>query len=481
MPSAFAQSHIDAMSQRLQVYFEQIKRDPKRLHQFLLTMPKGGELHYHFSGSVYPEVMLSYAQKNQYCLDKKTFILEHKKEKCSGLPSTLLKQKHPWYKKIIQAWSMEGFRQGVESGHDHFFSTFAKFNPLFVDHRGGFLAWVMKRAAKQHERYVELMLMPQHKPSGKIVEAPLHLKDLSKRYEQLIHSRAFQASVNQALTEIKQIKSEARHELACDKHPDKAECQLLVKFQYHALRAAPLQAVFAQALQGFLMAQRSHEVVGVNLVQPEDAPLALHDYQKQMAIFGFLHHLYPEVHIALHAGELTPEKAQSHIHDAIFEGKAERIGHGVDVALEQNHAALLHYMAEHDLPVEINLSSNAAILNIKGQAHPLKLYLKYHVPVVLSTDDEGILRTSLTQEYQKAVEEQGLDYETLKQFSRNTLTYAFLPGASLWHQGGEQAKRVKACVDLNSQACLAYVAHSPKAKLQRRLELDFIAFEKRVI
>ena len=225
------------------------------------------------------------------------------------------------------------------------------------------------------------------------------------------------------------------------------------------------------------------EVVGVNLVQSEDGPISLRDYKKQMAIFGFLHQHFPEVQVSLHAGELSkhfarPEDLQSHVYDAIFVGKASRIGHGVDIELEKNHEFLMNYMAKNALPVEVNLSSNAQVLHVKGSNHPLKNYLKHQVPVVLSTDDEGILRTSLTQEYQIAVEEYGLDYAMLKQISRNALTYSFLPGSSLW-QDALASKMVAACADLKSQGCMKYIAHSAKAKLQRKLELDFIEFEKR--
>jgi adenosine deaminase len=466
-------------------YFNQIKQDHKALNQFLYNMPKGGELHYHFSGGVYPEVMLEFAKKKRYCVDKITFALLPPSQSCQGMNSRDLQKKSHWYQKILHAWSMDHFQKGQESGHDHFFSTFRKFNTVFHDNRSHLLAPVIRRAAAQHEHYIELMFSPKNLPAGRLIEAPLNLVHLETRYQTLIHDPAFQLSVSKTIGEIDKIKRVAKHDLDCDKRANQRSCQLETKFIYHAFREQPLQGLFAQVLQGFLAAEQSDEIVGVNLVQAEDGPISLRDYKKHMAIFGFLHQKYPRVHITLHAGELSdqlgkPQDRQSHIHDAIFKGKAERIGHGVDILSERNHEALLRYMAKKYLPVEINLSSNAKILNVAGSLHPLKQYLNYHVPVVLSTDDEGILRTSLTHEYQLAAVEYDLDYETLKLLSRNALTYSFLPGGSLWDTHNPH-EFVGPCRNLNSAACLNHVAHSPKAKLQRALELDYIAFEKRIL
>ena len=51
------------------------------------------------------------------------------------------------------------------------------------------------------------------------------------------------------------------------------------------------------------------------------------------------------------------------------------------------------------------------------------------VPVVLSTDDEGVSRTHLTQEYLRATLSYNLTYSDLKQIVRNSIQYSFLPGS----------------------------------------------------
>jgi len=188
--------------------------------------------------------------------------------------------------------------------------------------------------------------------------------------------------------------------------------------------------VFAQMLAGFEIATEDPRFVGLNLVQPEDDPTALRDFSQQMAMLDFLHAKYPGVQIALHAGELVeglvpPEALRFHIRESVRTGHARRIGHGGGVMYEDDPLGLLREMAARRVLVEVALTSNDLILGIKGTRHPLRMFLKYGVPVALVTDDAGVARSSLTLEFRKAVEEHGLDYSTLKRMARNSLDHAF--------------------------------------------------------
>jgi adenosine deaminase len=224
--------------------------------------------------------------------------------------------------------------------------------------------------------------------------------------------------------------------------------------------------------------------VGINLVQAEDDIISVRDYQKQMSVFNNLHNLYPNVHVSLHAGELSPtavapKDLRFHINEAVFTGNAERIGHGVSIAYEDNVESLLKHMAQKPVPVEINLTSNRKILNIYGKNHPLNYYLSHNVPVILSTDDEGVLRTDLTREYVAAVINHGLDYPALKNINRNALTYSFLPGKSLW-KNPSSAVPVSQCKQLKSTSCQKFIEKNEKARLQRLLEIKLYDFEKQI-
>lgn len=465
-------------------HFNQIKNDPNALYHFLKNMPKGGELHYHLAGSVYPEVMLQVAaEKGDYYIDQKTMAI--KKEQDAGMHVQALMQDQMNYNQVVRAWSMKDFYPGSESGHDHFFNSFDKFMPIVVDHSPELLVDVMKRAANQNEQYLEVMILPDNANSTMLAtafpreKAETSFKTLQTQY---LDNEAFQKNIQLTIDETSSLLKKAKSLLGCEQATQQNVCQLTVKFQYYVLREQPLEKVFAQALTGFAAVARSKDLIAVNLVQPEGGLISLRDYHKQMEVFDFLHQAYPNVSIALHAGELSPRDTEPadlrfHIGEALNIGHAKRIGHGVAIAYENNAEKILKKMAGEQIAVEINLTSNKEILNIEGKTHPLRYYLDHKVPVVLSTDDEGILRTDLTREYVKAVYEHGIDYPTLKQINRNALTYSFLPGKSLWNDP-ITAKKVDACQEMNSDLCLSFIKNNEKAKLQWQLENKLAQFEK---
>jgi adenosine deaminase len=205
-------------------------------------------------------------------------------------------------------------------------------------------------------------------------------------------------------------------------------------------------------------------------------------------MIGFLHTLYPDVHISLHAGELKlglvpPEGLRFHIRQAIELAHAERIGHGVDVMYEDRPRDLLTEMVDRHVMVEINLTSNEGILGVDGDAHPFPVYRSVHVPVALSTDDEGVSRIDLTHEYVRAALDYHLRYADLKKLARTGMEHDFLPGASLWARPDDFNAPVDACKgqalgdEKPSAGCKALLDKSEKAQAQWELERRFRAFE----
>jgi adenosine deaminase len=218
----------------------------------------------------------------------------------------------------------------------------------------------------------------------------------------------------------------------------------------------------------------------VNPVMPEDAWPSMYNFNDQMAMFAYLRPLYPKVRLSTHAGELAPglvppEGLRNHIRDSVMIAKAERIGHGVDIARETGMPELLRTMSERGIAVEICLTSNDYILGITGRNHPLRLYMRNDVPVVLATDDPGVSRGDLTTEFQRAVEEHNLGYADLKRLARNSLQYSFLEGESLWTNSKYEA-RVAACTTAG-KSCDAFLAKNAKAHEQWRLEQRLHDFE----
>jgi adenosine deaminase/adenosine deaminase CECR1 len=245
--------------------------------------------------------------------------------------------------------------------------------------------------------------------------------------------------------------------------------------------------VFAQFAFAVEIVRADPRFVGLNLVAPEDDRVALRDYTTQMEMLGFLASAAPEkVNIALHAGELTlglvpPRELRFHIREAVEIGQASRIGHGVDIAYEDDALGLMQEMRERGVLVEICLTSNDVILNVRGDEHPLPMYLEAGVPVTLATDDEGVARIDLTNEYLRAALTYDLGYRELKTMARNSLAHSFLPGNSLWQLETNAAADACAGNTLGAENptrdCAAFLASSERAQEQWRLEAEFVAFE----
>ena len=162
------------------------------------------------------------------------------------------------------------------------------------------------------------------------------------------------------------------------------------------------------------------------------------------------------------------------------QGHAERIGHGVSVMSENDSLGLLKEMAAKNVLVEICLTSNAKILGVEGADHPLPTYLNYKVPVALASDDEGVSRSDMTQEYLRAVETYGFTYANLKRMARQSLEHSFLPGESLWQKGfrlATQCASERLGTTKLSVACEKLIDSSEKARVQWQLEKQFAAFE----
>jgi adenosine deaminase len=303
-----------------------------------------------------------------------------------------------------------------------------------------------------------------------------------------IPQSAIDAAVAQASKSLDQIEAQRNAIEHCGTPQAQPGCSVQIRWIDGVLRDFTPAQIFAQTLLGFALAASEPRVVAINYLRAEDWHGSLVEYHLGMRIVDYCHSLYPRVHITLHAGELAPGSVPPvdltfHIREAIELGHAERIGHGVDVMYETDPHALLKEMAEKHVMVEINLTSNAVILGIKPPYHPLPEYLEAHVPVALSTDDEGVSRIDLTHEYVRAAMEYGLGYLDLKSMARTSIEHSFLPGQSLWQKPDDFTQVKSACAGQTPGAkspgagCLELLKSSEKAAQQWELERRFTVFE----
>ena len=407
-----------------------IQRQPLLLEAFLREMPKGGDLHNHLSGSIYAESYLRWAADDNLCLVTATFTLVVGPcDAAVGRPATAaVVADSGLYNATIDAWSMRNWPANL-NGHDHFFAAFTKFNGATVNRLGDMLAEISARAGSENVSYLELMMTPDGGVANRLGREVGWIQDFAQ-----MRTRLLAAGFGDVLTQTRQRLDAAetrRNELLrCATASANRGCRVTVRYISQVLRAGPPEQVFAQMLAAFELTTAEPRVVGVNLVQPEDDPVAVRDFSLQLSMLDFLHGLYPAVPIALHAGELVqglvpPETLRFHVRDSIRRGHAVRIGHGTAMMHEDDPVALLREMAARKVLVEVALSSADLILGVKGNAHPLGLFLQHGIPVALVTDDLGVSRSSHTREWVKAVQEQNLDYSTIKRMVRNSIEYAF--------------------------------------------------------
>jgi adenosine deaminase len=79
--------------------------------------------------------------------------------------------------------------------------------------------------------------------------------------------------------------------------------------------------------------------------------------------------------------------------------------------------------------------SNEFILKVKESRHPLKLYKEFGVTIVISTDDAGILRTNMTEQYAMLAKRyKDVSYSDIKQYLYNSINYSFIKESSVKKQ-----------------------------------------------
>jgi hypothetical protein len=484
-----APSAAETPEQKTAHLMDSVKSNGPALYAFLKQMPKGTDLHLHLSGAAYAESYAGFAAESHLCLEVRTMTLMQPPCKEGQIDAAQSLTDPVLYRQMIDAWSMRGWSRMTESGHDHFFDAFYRFGAAAHGHNGEMLAEVVSRAGDGNVQYLEVMESPD---GSKAVAqaAKIQWDDNFGHMREKLLASGMSELVTESRHNLDAWEAERDRILNCrerNKTLVRPGCAVTVRYIYPVLRAVSPIQVFSQMLLAFELARQDSRMVAINMVQPEDWLVPLRDFQVHMRMLSFLKEMYPSVHVTLHAGELAPgmvppEALRFHIRESVEVGHAERIGHGVDVMYEENPHELLEEMARRNVMVEINLSSNDIILGVKGRKHPLAAYLKAGVPVALSTDDEGVARSEITREYQRAVEDQGIEYPCLKKMVRTGMEHAFLSGQSLWADA-HKFVLVKECANErltarpSAAACQKFLAGSEKARQQWHLEKALAEFE----
>jgi hypothetical protein len=440
-------------SQSISDHFQKIRKNEAELTAFISQMPKGGDLHNHYSGAVYAESYFNWLVEANSCINTQTLEASLSLSTCDS----------PWYqisklKKLMGASQFESFRQRVirsystkewdqvhnDAREEHFFSTFGNFSLASGLNFEKGLQELKERAIAENVSYLEPMMVNirfrKMSRSLPVADNSDTISFYNKELQQIqiAHDKTRLNAI------LKNLRSSIQNELSAtaisyNQFIDSVQQfvaddqRFSLRFMAFILRNGDPLPTFLNLYAAFYTVQQSatKNLIAVNIVAPEDNPVSMHDYWLHMQFFKFCHEAFPDVKYSMHAGELTegvvqPEELTWHISSAVYDAGANRIGHGVDIAYEKNNYELLRYMSRNNIAVEINLSSNEYILGVKDDRHPILLYKHFNVPIVISTDDPGVSRSSLTEQYVLLAKRYNeITYSDIKSFVYNSIRYSF--------------------------------------------------------
>lgn len=123
----------------------------------------------------------------------------------------------------------------------------------------------------------------------------------------------------------------------------------------------------------------------------------------------------------IHAGEAYGPES---IHQALHYCRANRIGHGTRLFEDPD---LMAYVRDFHIPIEICLTSNVQTRAVPDFAsHPVRQYFDDGLVVTLNTDNRLISATTVTDEFWRAHQHLGFDWDELVRMARMGFESAFL-------------------------------------------------------
>lgn len=126
------------------------------------------------------------------------------------------------------------------------------------------------------------------------------------------------------------------------------------------------------------------------------------------------------VRLEIHAGEWCGPES---VWDALENGYADRIGHGVALFQDPHLVAIFQ---ERQIHIEMCPTSNLKTGSVRSLAeHPLGIAKELGLNFSINTDDPGVFSNSMEGEYRLAVEQFGFSVQDLRQVYSHTIQAAF--------------------------------------------------------
>lgn len=529
---AFFEERLKKNEEATAAEFEKLKsKKGADFTRFLSTFPKGGNIHCHLQGEAEFESLVNIAKKYNLWLNCKTFSFmtekkakqqndaEAKKEaEDKSVAKVLSSPKKESEKVRIPAkdlgnlshvrieqtlrkrMNMSGCEENSMESLDHFHNAFEVSNSIMKsvlelgvplsELMREMLLPILKDALKQGIQDIEMMceLLPTN--------------ELPKGFEELVTGGNYQAALDllkssgwlkaYVESQIKEVKAlnkllsnDMGFDITCPKSP------INLRLQVEVWRIIKNPDFFAQVAGGMaLNIAYPDEVVAFNVDGPEHSLAAIENFDFMKKVIPFLDNAFEKkANIIIHAGEASTHNSlfmstgslRNHIKDSVLAG-ANRIGHGTSVALEDSD--IFKIMRDRRVAVEILLTSNQRMLGEDPETHAIHTYLEQNVPVVLGTDDRGILGNPPYSEFMKAIDACKLSYQKTKEIARNSVEYLSARGESIFDIVNNQyvlKKEFIGCQDPNWVPTLATVKilnSGPKAWRQIMHERALAHFDE---
>jgi len=427
---------MSSTESKINAWIDVHRKDENLLHAFVKRMPKGGDLHHHFDGSLLTENLMKSAVEQGLWISTEDFTVSKtakEGKEWEYLPN--LVQDEIWenfQKDWLCAWSVEDFEGEETIADEHFFGIFPKFYEVISGYTEDGLLETKARCLEEKVSYLETHFENfPHRSENDFLEdlaktwiiAAVWDENLDKEFDAAF--RELHTPSNQKFAEATCRRIEEVHKrLRLDDE------SFTLRYLMYVLRLLPAQLVFEQMYFAFLACEKSDLLVGINLVGAENHPVTQSDKVLHFKMISFFRKKFPSVSVALHAGELTKEQTENflypHTISQSVQAGAKRIGHGVAIFWEWDEEDTLTIMREKGIPLELNFGSNEFILGVKPEDHPWRRYQKAGVPLVFGSDDLGILRSDRNREVVRFFSKYNGNYSEFKEMALNGIRYSFL-------------------------------------------------------
>lgn len=389
-------------------WFQEFQKSatPQELYQFLWAVPKGGDLHNHFTLAIHAEQWYAAATRAKH----NEFYTRVRFQNCedSTEPAILsITIQRSTYAKLSDCRKQEyvALRNLDERQKQHWLSSLKLDKP--GEGRNEFFEVLIARLSD--------MARDPWLAAELLVENMRFYGEQGLRYLEAQFNVARMQDTEGRLLAPNEVSRIVREALAGS---DAKATGVTARFQITVIRYTPSAEQSVEEAYQFVDANRDLWV-GINMAGREDNdkghPLRF------LEVFRRMRRTYTGIQLSIHGGEV--DSPGDEVRRTLLLG-ATRIGHGINLITDPEGMLL---MRNRRALIETSLVSNKLLEYTPDlDKHPFPEYLRTGIPVCLNTDDPGAWDSNITDEYFLAVRHFRLSWREIVQIGRDSLSYSFV-------------------------------------------------------